>query len=361
MDGDPPFAKRRHILSSFNQDRPIEESARRNKEDANEGTHEHGVSPRTKRSPPSDPVPKDADGDPLRPRKTRLKLKKHRHRRRSRSRSDPPRLHDGESGDHTTGDRHRHRRRHHRRRRSPTPPNIHEAPPLDPEAAFRESLFDAMADDEAALYWESVYGQPLHIYSNERVGPQGELERMTEEEYAAHVRQKMFEKTHAGILEEQARREERRRQREQVERERRRTHDREDKRQRELHGEMERSLRRGRERRERKTWAGLWDRYTAAWATWDGDAKEVPWPVRDGERKSIDDDNVRTFLVHGLNLREVGESAFAAKLRDERVRWHPDKIQQRLGGRVDSEVMKDVTAIFQIIDRLWGEMRANKK
>jgi len=27
---------------------------------------------------------------------------------------------------------------------------------------------------------------------------------------------------------------------------------------------------------------------------------------------------------------------------------------------MDSEVMKDVTAIFQIIDRLWGEMRANK-
>jgi len=174
------------------------------------------------------------------------------------------------------------------------------------------------------------------------------------------VRQKMFEKTHAGMLEEKARREERRKQRDQEDRERRRTQDKEDRRQRELREEMERSLRRGQERKERKTWTELWDRYTAAWAAWDGDPTKVPWPVRDGERKSIDEQNVRAFFLQGLNLRELGEGAFAAKLRDERVRWHPDKMQQRLGGRMDSEVMKDVTAIFQIIDRLWGEMRANK-
>lgn len=360
MDGEPPSAKRRHILSSFNQDRPIEADTRRKKEAPDEERHERRDSQAPKRSPPRDPEPEDADGDPLRPRKTRLKLKKHKHRHRSRSRSGSPRRRDEESGNHTIGDRHRHRRRHRRRHRSPTPPNIHDAPPLDPEAAFRESLFDAMADDEAALYWESVYGQPVHIYSNEKVGPQGELERMTEEEYAAHVRQKMFEKTHAGMLEEKARREERRKQRDQEDRERRRTQDKEDRRQRELREEMERSLRRGQERKERKTWTELWDRYTAAWAAWDGDPTKVPWPVRDGERKSIDEQNVRAFFLQGLNLRELGEGAFAAKLRDERVRWHPDKMQQRLGGRMDSEVMKDVTAIFQIIDRLWGEMRANK-
>ncbi len=38
----------------------------------------------------------------------------------------------------------------------------------------------------------------------------GELERMTEDDYADYVRQKMWEKTHAGQREEHARREERR-------------------------------------------------------------------------------------------------------------------------------------------------------
>ncbi|KAJ8120335.1 hypothetical protein ONZ43_g2935 [Nemania bipapillata] len=110
-------------------------------------------------------------------------------------------------------------RRHKRRRTgsaSPTPPNPYEQPPLDPDAAFRESLFDAMADDEGAAYWEGVYGQPIHTYSREerRVGPEGELERMDDDEYAAFVRQKMWEKTHQGLLEERARREARRKQRE---------------------------------------------------------------------------------------------------------------------------------------------------
>ena len=44
-------------------------------------------------------------------------------------------------------------------------------------------------------------------------------------------------------------------------------------------------------------------------------------------------------------------------MRDERVRWHPDKIQQRLGGEVDADVMKDVTVIFQTVDRLYNDTR----
>ena len=69
-----------------------------------------------------------------------------------------------------------------------------------------------MADDEGAAYWEGVYGQPLHIYEDEYAaanhgGAEGSLERMSEEEYAAYVRQRMWEKTNAGLLEEKARRE----------------------------------------------------------------------------------------------------------------------------------------------------------
>lgn len=230
-------------------------------------------------------------------------------------------------------------------------------PPLDPEAAFRESLFDAMADDEAASYWEHVYDQPIHVYPNQKVGPQGELERMTDDEYATYVRQKMFEKTHAGLLEEKAHREEQRERRERERQHRRREEDEHARRRRKLQSDVEQSLRRGEARRLRKEWDGLWAEYAKGWATWDGHLTKLPWPVKRGRRGDVKEEDVRTFFVEGLNLQDIGERAFAAQLKEERVRWHPDKIQQRLGGDVHREVMKDVTAIFQIIDRLWRQTR----
>ena len=44
---------------------------------------------------------------------------------------------------------------------------------MDPNSAFIESLFDALADDEGAAYWEDVYGQPIHTYPNVKEGPGG--------------------------------------------------------------------------------------------------------------------------------------------------------------------------------------------
>lgn len=71
---------------------------------------------------------------------------------------------------------------------------------LPPETAFRESLWDAMGDDEGAAFWERVYGQPIHTYPNTYQDPQtGELEQMTEEEYARFVRNKMWGKSWEGI------------------------------------------------------------------------------------------------------------------------------------------------------------------
>jgi hypothetical protein len=199
-----------------------------------------------------------------------------------------------------------------------------------------------MADDEGAAYWESVYGQPIHVYSNSTTNPAGELEQMTDEEYAAHVRQKMWEKTHAGLLEERARRDEQRKRAREEERHARK-----------LQQEMEQSLRRGEERRQKRRWAEQWEEYSHAWSKGD----TVVWPVDGGERKDINDTEVRAFFVHGLGLEDLGEQAFVAKLREERLRWHPDKMQQRFGAALDEHAMRNVTAVFQIIDKLWGDIR----
>jgi hypothetical protein len=207
-----------------------------------------------------------------------------------------------------------------------------------------------MADDEGAAYWEGVYGQPIHVYSRQtHAGPEGELERMDDDEYAAYVRQKMWEKTHQGLLEERARREERRKEKEEKEQEAKR-----------LTKQMEESLRRGEERRMRKAWKERWEGYTKAWDPWDGTLEGLAWPVRSGRREDVKADEVRDFYVLGIDPVEVGEREFLAKLKEERVRWHPDKIQQRLGGNVDEAVMRDVTAVFQIVDKLWSDTRSKQ-
>ncbi|KAI0905925.1 hypothetical protein F4823DRAFT_566272 [Ustulina deusta] len=362
MTTKPSSPKRRHILSSINPERS-------------------SIPPETEesiqsRAAPPAQEPRDNDEEEQRAettsegtaRKTskfRFKSKhshshrasRHDGRDRDRARSpdaDRERGHDGEPASSRRHHRHRphHHHRHKRRStrsRSPTPPNPYEPPPLDAEAAFRESLFDAMADDEGAAYWEGVYGQPIHVYSQERAGQEGELERMDDDEYAAHVRQKMWEKTHQGLLEERARREERRKQKERNAEEAAR-----------LTREMEASLRRGEERRAKRGWKERWDTYSKAWEAWDGTPEGMAWPVRSGRHQDIEGGGVREFYVMAIDPVEVGEMEFLARLKDERVRWHPDKIQQRLGGRVDEAVMRDVTAVFQIVDKLWTDTRSKQ-
>ncbi|KAI0816732.1 hypothetical protein GGR55DRAFT_686221 [Xylaria sp. FL0064] len=360
MTTEPSSPKRRHILSSIN---PEKRSA----------SPEIDRIRQSQETPPA-PEPHDKDeeqqqgaeptveGPTRKTSKFRFKSKhsrshrSSRHDDRDRARSpngDYTRDHDDESRHHQ---RHRHHHRHHRHKRrrtrsgSPTPPNPHEPPPLDAEAAFRESLFDAMADDEGAAYWEGVYGQPIHVYSQTRAaGPEGELERMDDDEYAAYVRQRMWEKTHQGLLEERARREERRRQKEREGEDAAR-----------LMREMEASLRRGEERRVKKGWKERWEAYAKAWEGWDGTLEGMAWPVRSGRHQDVESAAVREFYVMGIDPVEVGETEFLGRLKDERVRWHPDKIQQRLGGRVNEAVMRDVTAVFQIVDKLWTDTRSKQ-
>lgn len=352
MNEAPTSPKRRHILSSINPESDLPRVSRRR-----DRSESRSLSPKplsnTKNASETSSAGKEyrendgdddrGDDDKTRPRRSRLKLKGHRTRNSSRDRNHER---DRERRSHHSSSSRRHRRHRSRRSRSPTPPNPHDAPPLDPDAAFRESLFDAMADDEGASYWEAVYGQPVHVYPQEQHGPDGELERMTDDEYATYVRQRMWEKTHAGLLEEKERREQRRKQKA-----------REDRHNRKLQEEMEHSLKRGEERRARRKWASLWEGYSKAWTEWDGSIDTIAWPVESGQRDDIAEEAVRTFLLRGLGMEDLGKDVVVGKLKDERVRWHPDKMQQRLGDRFDEQVMKDVTAVFQIIDRLWADMR----
>lgn len=231
---------------------------------------------------------------------------------------------------------------------------------VDSETKFRESLFDALADDEGAAYWEGVYGQPVHVYSDTKPGPDGKLERMTEEEYASFVRTKMWEKSHQHIVEEREAREEARRK--EKERKRRMEDLEEEVLEREtIQRRMEESLRRGKERRKAKDAEAAWDKYVEKWDTLkntpsiaqDSESNVrnlIPWPVASGQAKDVSPAAIELFL----RTRHKDEEALLAILKVERVRWHPDKMQQRFGQHIDPGTMKTVTAVFQVLDKLWN-------
>lgn len=232
------------------------------------------------------------------------------------------------------------------------------------EDAFRESLFDALADDEGAAYWEGVYGQPVHIYADVKPGPDGKLERMTEDEYADYVRTKMWEKSHQHILEEREAKERARQQRKAQRSKLDEEIEREEAERESIRRRMEESLRRGEERKKTREAEAAWDRYTAKWDTLkksqfqgDGPASKacdlIPWPVLSGQAKHVSKDEIEHFLRASKLWREDS----VALLKAERVRWHPDKLQQRFGQHIDVDTMKIITAVFQIIDRLWNDRR----
>lgn len=324
---------------------------------------------------------RNRDKEPdLSERKSKFKFKSKRRSRDDRSRS-PTKSSSSRRERSRSRDVDRERGHHHRSRRHRSShftgknkddpslyddthlPNASSGHFLDPETAFRESLFDAMADDEGAQFWEGVYGQPIHTYPDVKVTEKGELERMTDEEYTAFVRAKMYEKTHQHLMEEKARREERKKERERLARE----GDKEAREAEKFRRKVEESLKRGEERKKRKAWVDRWDAYIQKWETL-AKAKEkvniasIPWPVESGSKKDISSKEIERFFLLASSGGQPTESQLSKVLKVERVRWHPDKIQQKLGGQdVSENVLQAVTAVFQVIDTLWSEVRDGKK
>ncbi|KAG8629507.1 hypothetical protein KVT40_003372 [Elsinoe batatas] len=264
-------------------------------------------------------------------------------------------------------------------------------PPPDPDTAFATSLFDALADDEGAFYWEGVYSQPLHIYprpgaARDPLDPShgsteaDPIQQMTDEEYVLYVKRKMWEKANPQLVREMEMREER--EREAWEGKRRGCRDgerragrcrgaggREDVDAALARGE-ERRARKAKERRERERWEGAWTRYVGAWkkeGLGRGGAGDIAWPVEGGRAEDVDAEKVRRFfegvlryVLPGAGGEEVEGKVKVAMLKAERFRWHPDKVLHRFGGGeggLDEGVMEKVTGCFQVVDAMLEEER----
>jgi hypothetical protein len=186
-------------------------------------------------------------------------------------------------------------------------------------------------------------------------GPEGELEQMTEEEYVAYVRSRMWERTREGQIEEQERLRAERMKKKREEKGRSAEEER-----RAFERAMDDSLRRGAERKRGKAWDGVWEEYLGMWekirkiATGEAEIKPLRnlifWPVRSGKRADVEPAAVEEFMRHAPGEELVNT------LKTERIRWHPDKIQHRYSALgIDDVVMRSVTEVFQIVDRMWSE------
>ncbi|KAI5814392.1 hypothetical protein BZA77DRAFT_356645 [Pyronema omphalodes] len=221
----------------------------------------------------------------------------------------------------------------------------------NPDAAFMESLFDAMADDEGAQFWEGVYGQPIHEYERPmKQDERGELERMTDEEYARYVRERMWEKSHEYVEQERRRREEDRTKRRQREREEQEEWEREERKRRQ-------EIKRRKERMERERFRDAWRDYLRYWESGSSKVEDIPWPVASGRVKDVVREKVEEFM-----LAAPGEEEITDVLKRERVRWHPDKAQQRWGlDALTKTEMEAITMVFQTVDALWAEYKGKRK
>ncbi|KAL4867702.1 hypothetical protein BDV12DRAFT_117389 [Aspergillus spectabilis] len=291
--------------------------------------------------------------------------------------------HNDHDHDHTSSrDHHRRKRRKPTTPRTPSPNTVpsYTGGELSPNTAFRESLFDALGDDEGAAFWEGVYGQPIHSFTappsqDVERDRRGELDHLDDEEYAAYVRSEMWKRTREGMLEEQERLRAERRAKAQAEKV---SEEREERRR--FERAMEDSLRRGRVRKKAKeAWRGVWESYLGSWEEVEaarensgagaGEGKKVGnllfWPVLSGKRREVSRENVEEFMRRAPPQDSGAgaggghsEDLLLSTLKTERVRWHPDKIQHRYGALgIDEAVMRSVTEVFQIIDHMWNEFK----
>ncbi|KFY91208.1 hypothetical protein V500_04785 [Pseudogymnoascus sp. VKM F-4518 (FW-2643)] len=274
-------------------------------------------------------------------------------------------------------DRHKHLQSTHRskRQRSEPPdepslrdesqlPNTSSGEFLDPDALFRESLFDAMADDEGAQFWEGVYGQPIPKIDPVKMDVEtGKLEAMTDDEYAAHIRAEMYKKTHQHLIEEKERRDRAKKEQAKMAEEARK----QERESEAFRRQVEESLKRGRERKDKaertQGWSQKWAGYQELWEVFRGStsgAPTIPWPVWSGRIEDLGKDEVEAFFLNGPTAGKPDQADLVKTLKLERVRWHPDKVQQKLGGHgVDEAKMQGVTQVFQIVDRMWNEMKSS--
>ena len=256
-------------------------------------------------------------------------------------------------------------------------------PTLSPGAAFRESLLDALADNEGAAYWESVYGQPIHTYS--RYGPEGgrTFECLNDDDYAAYVRRRIWEQSRDFVEVQRARQlrertKGRARERWRLEAERAReerwpgekAHAKTVEREPKLGlGRLGYDPAEGGLKEYQQQWQVLADALKSRTNLGRPVCAQVPWPVATSKACDITQSAVEGFLRAYANFSSKiapgdDEDHLLSVVKRERYRYHPDKFAQWLtlfGASRNEDTLKSATLVFQIVDRFWNEKISQKQ
>ncbi|CAG8540516.1 13244_t:CDS:2 [Ambispora gerdemannii] len=205
-------------------------------------------------------------------------------------------------------------------------------------------LFEEMAYDEGDQFWSGHFFEQWETgesYINDHDG----LHQMTEDEYAAYMRQGMYERQNAQeIKEERDRQEARQRKEKKRERERARI----------LAGEEERELKRREkvERRYREKIKKKRELYFSMWKSFDVDAYSTIKEEIIGFLFDNDDAN-----INELDRRRI--------LRQEQIKFHPDRwhrwIAKMQPEQEKNKILDRVNRISQILNALWDEVAEKEK
>lgn len=197
---------------------------------------------------------------------------------------------------------------------------------------------------------------------------------MTDEDYVNYVKTKMWEKKHPEVL-QQRKQNDREKKLEEEERTKRRERFVRRKEQRAWERSQSNKIDDGENDRYEYQFAGEtngtnddntrdkasangWTNYLSAWDELKHDLVHSPfttqtnrivWPLLESQTPTKA--NVKAFM------RTLPQRSRFRALKAERVKWHPDKMQQRFSGRVDKATLEKVTAVFQTMDELYEEER----
>jgi len=288
-------------------------------------------------------------------------------------------------------------------------------------ASLFDALAD---DEGAAAYWESIYNQPLHIYprpstteASAAAGPEGtgKLDAMSDAEYVEYVKLKMWEKAHPEVLAQRAQRDKERKEEEEARTRRREAFTRRKERaawersqrwrdldNEDSDGDKQEKTGRGRgyeysfagetnrapssQKIEEEVYAKAWEDYLSKWEALKRDilaqaqaastaaanesasspkptnlSDRIPYPVLPNRPPTTP--NIKSFVHCAPSSLEAGAGNSRARLRmlkAERVRWHPDKMQQLFAsvGGLDQRTLERVTQVFLVVDAVVEEVRS---
>lgn len=235
------------------------------------------------------------------------------------------------------------------------------------DADFQERLFDVMAEDERPeddLYyipdrWRTTAAQSQNSQGATITSiqlPQGhELEGLTDEQYAEHMRNGMWRKSHQEALRAMEEREKAKKQRDREARERREKARREE-------AERMRQLKKEKDDKANAKREAERDSYRSKWAALQSkqpdvtlQSTDIPWPIF-ASAGTVSKSAISSFLFDGL---QPDDKLRKQTLRAAVLAYHPDRFSRhilRVGNDQRQSVKEMDLTVSQILNELLNEV-----